>query len=265
MKIVLVGAGKLATNVGIALQKAGHNIIQVYSRTMDSAQELGQKLWCEATNDLSQLDKAADVYLFAVKDNVLENVAANICAGREHSVFVHTAGSIPLNIFEGKVRHYGVMYPMQTFSKERDAFEAVGHDNSEGENDIPIFIESNDDIANDVVKAMAESISRRVYELSSEDRRYLHLAAVFACNFVNHLYYIAHNLLTDKNIPFEVMLPLIDETAKKVHVMTPHDAQTGPAVRYDSNVIKKQLEMLKDNPIVQQIYYLLSKSIHKSS
>lgn len=255
MKIVLVGAGKLATNVGVALQKAGHDITQVYSRTMDSAQELGRKLWCEATNDLSQLSKTADVYLFAVKDNVLENVAANVCVGREHSVFVHTAGSMPIGIFEGKVRHYGVMYPMQTFSKEREAFSV--------ESDIPIFIESNNTIANDVIKSMAESISGKVYQLASDDRKYLHLAAVFACNYVNHFYDIAHGLLADKNIPFEVMLPLIDETARKVHIMSPHDAQTGPAVRYDRNIIENHLKMLEDYPTVQLIYDIMSRSIHE--
>ena len=110
---------------------------------------------------------------------------------------------------------------------------------------------------------LAETLTAHVYKLSSEDRKYLHLAAVFACNFVNHCYALSAEVLEQKGLPFSVMLPLIDETARKVHTLTPHDAQTGPAVRYDKNVIRMQAQMLADSPLTREIYESLSLSIHQ--
>lgn len=112
---------------------------------------------------------------------------------------------------------------------------------------------------------MGESISNRVYELSTEDRKYLHLAAVFACNFVNHCYTLSSNILSAHHIPFDVMLPLIDETAAKVHDLTPFEAQTGPAVRFDENVIRAQAALLKNNPLTKDIYERMSMSIHRTN
>ena len=166
-------------------------------------------------------------------------------------MFLHTAGSMPLTVFSGYTQHGGVLYPMQTFSKERLVSFA----------NIPVFIEGD----NAVLRPLAESITHSVYELSSADRKYLHLSAVFACNFVNHCYALSAELLEKHGIPFSVMLPLIDETALKVHQLHPLEAQTGPAVRYDENVIRMQSSMLADSPLLQEIYNLLSVSIHRKS
>ena len=156
-----------------------------------------------------------------------------------------------MSLFEGYTSRYGVFYPMQTFSKERLVDFA----------EIPLFIEGDDP----AIRQLAESISRRVYELSTEARKYLHLSAVFACNFVNHCYALSAALLEQHGLPFDAMLPLIDETARKVHELHPHDAQTGPAVRYDENVIRMQTALLADNPELQQIYELLSLDIHRKA
>ena len=254
MKIILIGAGNLATNLGKALKKAGHDICQVYSRTMASASALAKTLSCEATDDLRQVRNDAEVYILSIKDSALADVAANLCRGREEAVFLHTAGSMPMDIFGGMACHYGVLYPMQTFSKTREVDFSI----------IPTFIEYNDDRAGQAVRTLAGSITRRVYPLASADSKYLHLSAVWACNFVNHCYDIASELLASHGIPFDVMLPLIDETARKVHSLSPHEAQTGPAVRYDENVINAQTQLMVKAPLLQQIYRLLSAHIHET-
>ncbi len=233
MTVVLIGRGRLATNLLPALQQAGHEVVSINSRTLEG------------------LPLEADVFIVAVKDSALEEVIRRATKGREQQLFVHTAGSMPMSLFEGYTSRYGVFYPMQTFSKERLVDFA----------EIPLFIEG-DDPAN---RQLAESISRRVYELSTEARKYLHLSAVFACNFVNHCYALSAALLEQHGLPFDVMLPLIDETARKVHELHPHDAQTGPAVRYDENVIRMQTALLADNPELQQIYELLSLDIHRKA
>lgn len=255
MRVVLVGAGRLATNLGVALKEAGHEVMGVYSRTMVSALQLAEQVGGEATDRCDSLPKDADIYIIAVKDAVLEQLITQVVKGREDRLFVHTAGSLPLSLFEGCATRYGVFYPMQTFSKERCVDFA----------EIPVFVEASDAASLMVMKTLAESISRRVYELSTAERKFLHLAAVFACNFANHCYALSADVLAKHGLPFDVMLPLIDETARKVHELSPAAAQTGPAVRYDENVIRMQRDLLADEPAVQELYDRLSLSIHKKA
>lgn len=262
MKIILIGAGNLATNLGKALKKAGYNILQVYSRTATSAETLATVLGCPATTDLTAIDNRADVYILSIKDKALRKVIgeltrALISSGADlaEKVFLHTAGSMPLGVFKDNAPHYGVFYPMQTFSKAREVDFSI----------IPTFIEWSDETARTLLSALAQSVTRRVYPLSTADRKYLHLSAVWACNFVNHCYDISAGILAAHHLPFDVMLPLIDEAAHKVHSLSPHDAQTGPAVRYDENVIAAQSALLADDPDLQQLYELLSKSIHRQA
>ncbi len=255
MKIVFIGAGKLATNLSRALLAAGHDIVQVYSRTMESARQVAAIAGGAPTADIQSLNKNADVYIVAVKDSAMPEILPLVCKGIEQKVFIHTAGSLPMGIFKGMALHYGVLYPMQSFSKER----AVDFE------EIPCFIEGNDHLATETVSELATSISKDVRHLSSEDRRYLHLAAVFACNFVNHCYALSADILLKHGLPFEVMLPLIRETARKVEQMSPGEAQTGPAVRYDENVIRIQSQMLRDDPFAKEIYERMSLSIHRKA
>lgn len=253
MKIVLIGAGNLATNLGMALLSAGHDILQVYSRTMKSASILAQKVGGSPTNDIKSINNNADAYILSVKDSVLSDLIPEICKGKEKQLFMHTAGSVPMDIFKGMAYHYGVLYPMQTFSK----------DNELKFNNIPCFVETNDKFSENAIMGIANDISNSVYKLSSEDRKHLHLAAVFASNFVNHCYSLSSEILKKHNIPFEVILPLIDETANKVHKQSPNQAQTGPAVRFDENILRNQSIMLKGNPLQKDIYDRMSLSIHQ--
>ena len=272
MKIVLIGAGNLATHLGKALHAAGHDMVQVFSRTMQSAETLASLLDAEPLTDIAQVRDDADVYIFSVKDSALVQLVAQLCRheadglgedgavnalrkakkGEHERVFLHTAGSMPMSVFKGMAQHYGVLYPMQTFSKQREVDFSI----------IPCFVEANDEFAQKQIEGLAREISGRVYQLSSEDRKYLHLSAVFACNFANHCYAISQELLEEHGIPFDVMLPLINETAAKVHEMKPKDAQTGPAVRYDENVIGKQRKLLENHPHFKKVYDSMSKSIH---
>lgn len=255
MKVTMIGSGNLATNLAHALFKTGHDIVNIYSRNFHHAAMLAEKVGGAAVDNLSRLSPLAEVYIVSVSDSALPELIPLLCKGREQSIFLHTAGSMPMDVFAGMALHYGVLYPMQTFSKQRIL------DFSQ----IPCFIETNDEKARTAAYALAGDISNRVYGMDSDTRRYLHLAAVFACNFVNHCYALSADILEPHGIPFDVMLPLIDETALKVHGMRPQDAQTGPAVRYDVNVLRRQSQLLRDNPMLKEIYDRLSLSIHNKS
>lgn len=255
MKVILIGAGRLATNLGKALLEAGHDILQVYSRTMESASALATLAGGAPVTEIEKVRKDADVYIISVKDSVLPDLVQALCSGRSTKVFLHTAGSVNMDVFAGMALHNGVFYPMQSFSKEKTV----------SFHDIPCFVEANDDYARDVLMQLAQGLTTKIYQLSSEDRKYLHLSAVFACNFVNHCYAVSYDILKKHGIPFDVMLPLIDETARKVHVLTPQEAQTGPAVRYDQNVIRAQSSLLRDNPLLKDIYERMSMNIHRMS
>lgn len=251
--IVCIGAGNVATHLSKALQQQGFQLLQVYSRTEESARTLAQALECEWTNQLAQVNEQADVYIVSVKDAVLETVIGQLAHCNPEALYLHTAGSMPMEVWEGKRKNYGVAYPMQTFSKQREVCMK----------EVPFFIEANTSENLSLLRKIIENLSPKVYEASSSQRKYLHIAAVFACNFSNHMYAICEHLLTAHQLPFESMLPLIDETARKVHELSPLDAQTGPARRYDENVIHRHLDMLKEEePQLAEIYRLLSQHIH---
>ena len=260
MRIVFIGAGRLAYSLAPALREAGHDIMQVYSRTLASAQSLATMVEAQPINDIRDVKGGADVYLFAVTDSSLPLLAqqlGTLLGQYEHQdacVFLHTAGSIDMSVFHTCTAHYGVIYPMQTFSKERRVELS----------EVPFFIEGNDDHAVRVSQTIAASVTGKVYALSSQARKHLHLAAVFACNFANHCYQLSAEILANYQIPFSVMLPLIDETAAKVHKLPPAQAQTGPAIRYDQGVMQAHLQMLGESPFQARIYELMSQSIHHS-
>lgn len=255
ISIVFIGAGNLAVNLAQALYEKGAEIVQIYSRTEESARQLAERMNAAWVTDLKEVIANASLYIVSLKDSAFVELLPQIVAGKDGALFVHTAGSIPMDIWEGKTSRYGVLYPMQTFSKQR----AVDFKK------IPFFIESAKKEDTELLKSIASLLSDKILEADSRQRRSLHLAAVFACNFTNHMYVLAADLLDRYGLPFEVMLPLIDETASKVHQLPPLKAQTGPAIRYDENVINKHLEMLTDDPAVKEIYQMLSESIHQRS
>ena len=252
MRVVFVGAGNLATRLSLEMRKSGMSIGQVYSHTSEHAKILADELGCGWTVVPEDIVEDADLYVFSLKDAVLQDVIARVKPN--NGLWVHTAGSMPISVFEGLTARYGVVYPLQTFSKSREVdFKKI-----------PFFLEANSSEDEKVLGEVARALSSDVRFLSSEKRKKLHLAAVFACNFTNHMYALAEKILEEQQIPGEVLLPLIDETAAKVHVMSPVRAQTGPAIRYDENVINKHMAMLKD-PDMRNLYELISRSIHKEA
>ncbi len=250
LKIVLVGAGNLATQLGICLKKNGYPILSIYSRTLDSAEELGKLLNVPYTNILEDIPTNAGLYIFAIKDDALSELLKTF--PKTEGIWVHTAGSLPLSIFETYTEHYGVIYPLQTFSKHRKT----------NFNDIPVFIEAKQHQDEKILMDFAQGFSGKVASLSSEKRKYYHLAAVFACNFSNHMYSLASEILEQQSLNWESLKPLIRETASKIEEITPERAQTGPAIRYDQEVINKQLELLEGDKDKQELYEKISRSIH---
>lgn len=248
----MIGAGNVATHLGKALREAGHELLQVYSRTEESAAALSGSLSADYTVSVDGIRTDADLYIVALKDSVLPGLLPSLVKGRERAMFVHTAGSMPMDLWKGHAERYGVLYPMQTFSKRR----AVDFST------VPFFVEANDAAGLDILKELAAGLGAKVYEATSEQRRYLHLAAVFACNFTNHMYALSARLLERHGIPFEVMLPLTDETARKIHGLPPAEAQTGPAVRCDGNVMARHLELLSGEPDIRELYEKISESIN---
>lgn len=252
MKVVIVGSGNVATHLSLAMASLeGIEICQVYSPTEAHAEILAERLNCDFVANPTQIRKDADVYLFALKDQVLETVIRAVPAN--NGLWLHTSGSMPMQVFAGYTERYGVLYPLQTFSKSREiSFQGI-----------PLFIECHREEDKNSLEELARRLSGKVCELSSEKRRSLHLAAVFACNFTNHIYALAEEILAKEGLSRDYLFPLIDETAAKVHELPAQEAQTGPAIRYDENIINKHLGMLADDPDVQTLYRLLSQSIHK--
>ena len=175
--IAFIGAGNLATNLAKALYRKGFRIVQVYSRTKIGA-GIGTDGGSCYTTELQAVTKEAQLYIVSLKDAAFVELLPQIVSGKENALWVHTAGSIPMNIWQGHVVRYGVLYPMQTFSKQREV--DFGQ--------IPCFVESNSEEDVQLLKDIASALSEKVYEASSEQRKSLHLAAVFTCNFTNHMY-----------------------------------------------------------------------------
>ena len=245
IKVIVLGSG----NVGFHLTKAfigakNIDLIQVFSRNIDAVSHLQGKV--TITNNLSSLLEA-DIYIIAISDAAISEFSKEIRA--KNKLVVHTSGSV--NIEALKNTNKGVFYPLQSFSKQRELTFAS----------IPICIETN--IKEDLVllEQLASSISNEVYIIDSEKRKKIHLAAVFVNNFVNHLYEIGKEICDTNKIPFDILQPLINETANKVETSTPKEAQTGPAVRNDQETIQKQLLQLNSDNTA--IYNTLTKSILK--
>ena len=266
-RVVILGAGRVATHLVPALVGASYRVLQIWSRTEASARALAEPWGIAYTTDLDAVVADADIYIACVADGALPEVVEKIgglttrplqgerglsVGVKEPPLFLHTAGSVSMDIWNKTgALHYGILYPLQTFSKERTV----------NMREVSLFVEASTEVAMARIEALAHSLSDRVLRADSKRRARLHIAAVFACNFANAMYDAAHRLLAEDEIPFEVLLPLIDETAAKVHALTPHEAQTGPAVRGDHAVMHRHMEALGGDEQLQQIYSMISNYI----
>lgn len=252
-KIILIGAGNVAHHLAAALLKAGENLCQIYSRTLDAARQLGMKTGISYTAEINEIYPDGDVYIYCVSDDVLPSIVKTIRM-KDDALILHTSGSQSIDVFKSFAQHYGVLYPIQTFSKKREL----------DFREIPLCIEGNSASVLSRIKRMAEKLSDKIYEINSAQRKELHLAAVFACNFPNYLYSVAGKLLENSGLPFSMLRPLIFETAHKVMLLSPEEAQTGPARRGDESIMSMHKNMLKGDKELLKIYTMLSEAIRES-
>ena len=247
-KVVIIGAGNVATHLSKAIKNAGFEILQIVSRTEESARALGTLLDVQYTCNPAEISAEADLYIVSVKDDAIATALSTFTLPKDAFV-VHTAGSVPMDILKEFSSNIGILYPLQTFSKTKDV----------NFKEIPVYIEANTQGNTNKLLQFANAFSDRAKEVNSTMRAQVHLAAVFACNFTNNLYAIASDILKKAGLGFEDMLPLIGETTEKIKTLHPRKAQTGPAIRRDSKVIEKQLNALEGRE--KQIYKLITESI----
>lgn len=251
----MIGSGNVATHLSIALSQHNFTIESIFSPHLDHAMSLAKKIGNIAfTNNLCSLPKA-DCYIFSVKDEFLSSTieeAKRVIPHLSQALCIHTAGSISLSVFND-IENAAVLYPMQSFSKDKPLDFSL----------VPLFIEATNVATSERVEKMAHVLSTNVTFLNSTQRKKLHLAAVFANNFTNHCCALAYKLLEHNGIDPSCLLSIIDETAHKLHTMSPIEAQTGPAARWDENVMQIQRELLADLPQLQHIYDTMSQSIHQ--
>lgn len=249
IRCVVIGSGNVATHLAKAL--APHvDICQVYSRNIIHAEELARMVSndCVAINDINAIDRDADLYLMAVSDDSIKDILQHF-GGCDHGIWVHTSGSVGIDVFDGLRCRYGAFYPLQTFSKSKPV----------DMQQVPIFIEASDSATQRELVAIASKISGKVNLLDSEGRRRLHIAAVFACNFVNYMWIVADRQLHLCGTDIHALDPLLKETMEKIATLTPLQAQTGPARRGDRNVINRHISMLDDDDA--RLYELISRQI----
>ena len=252
--MVLLGSGNLASQIGPALVKSEVEIVQVYSRRLTNARKLAKKLGCSATNKLTSLVTNADLYLFAISDGAIHKTAENLTdhlPSKGNYIFAHTSGATPQLVFKGLVKNYGVFYPLQTLSKNRPADFST----------IPFCIDGNKIKVKTALTRLAKNLSPIISLINDEQRAALHVAAVFVNNFTNALFGVGKEILDAKDIPFDLLTPLILETAKKIQENPPKKMQTGPARRGDQETIQRHLKLLNSTPTIQQLYKQLSELI----
>ncbi|MDA3910555.1 MAG: DUF2520 domain-containing protein [Bacteroidales bacterium] len=252
-KICLIGSGNVGTNLGINLKQKGIKVAQVISRNTDNARDLAIKLDAKYSIEISDFDRSCTIIIFSVSDDAIKPLLQSV--NFENRLLIHTAGSVSVDIFSDYSDFFGVLYPLQSFKK------ADFTDFS----DVPLFIEGNRAESYQRIQSIASQLSNKVYHADSEMRLQIHVAAVFACNFTNHLYQISHDLIKDMPIGFEVFAPLIRKTAEQaIKKGNPAKTQTGPAVRNDKGSMGKHLQQLKQNESLVELYKFMSNRIFET-
>ncbi len=250
-RIACIGSGGVASSLLPALYGAGYKISQVFSRNLLSAQALAKVVGASAAGSLAELDANADVYIITVPDGEIENVLRDAKFG--NGMVVHTSGSTSIDVFRKyNIGRCGVLYPLQTFSRQRGVNFAR----------VPLYVEAGSSSDTVELMFMARKLSVDVSQADSEKRMMLHIAAVFACNFTNQMLAISSQLTREAGLNFASLKPLIQETFEKAMAADdPAQVQTGPAVRGDMLTVQKHLDALASWPELQQIYKLVSESI----
>lgn len=253
MNIVFIGSGNVATQMAPSLKENGHTILCVYSRSIKNAKTLGKILGCNFTNKVHDIPSTADFYIVTLQDDSIEKIVRQL--NFQPTCIVHTSGSKSLDVFPKMFLNVGVLYPLQTFTKNRKT----------NWSSLPIFIEGNNSKSIRTISKVASSLSQNVKKANSLRRQQMHLAAVFANNFVNHLYSLSSDLLKNEKISFDVLRPIIIETTERILSANPSKIQTGPAKRKDFTTIKKHLNLLKGDKNKLKVYKTITESIIHST
>ncbi len=250
-KIAIIGSGNVATHLARGFANAGCNIVQVYSKTYDHAQCLAKTLpSCEAIDNIDKLVKDADLYLIAVKDAAVSEVAEKMT--KVNGIVAHTSGSVSMTKISSASERIAVLYPLQTFSRDVKL----------NMNEVPFFTEASDGDTLEAIDAYARKLSSSVYHANSSQRMTLHIAGVLSCNFVNYLWDRTAEVLARDGYEFKVVEPLIRITLDKALAVGPHKAQTGPAMRNDSQVMTQHMSKLDED--LAKLYGEISQAIIKS-
>jgi predicted short-subunit dehydrogenase-like oxidoreductase (DUF2520 family) len=247
--VSVIGAGNVGTHLTLALHHAGIHILQVCSSNKDQATRLCEQVGATYISGQDQLNGKADAYFLVIPDKGLRTL--DLPPALKSRIIVHTSGSTPVDVLADFSQAYGVFYPLQTFSMHREiSFQKI-----------PVCIEANTPDCERQLLELAARLSNTVQVVHSEQRRILHLAAVFACNFSNYMYSIAEDLLKSNDLSFDLLEELITETAQKAAVISPMKAQTGPAMRKDKETIKAHLKLLETMPEYLAVYRVLTQQI----
>ena len=250
-KITLIGSGKTATALSKALSLAGHEFVQVWSRSEAAASDLAKKINASATTSLDTINADADIYIIAVRDDVIEEVASKLKIGDK--TLAHTSGIKSKEVLKSASRHYGVFYPFVSMTKESETdFKSA-----------LMMIEGSDAATIDTLNSLAHTISDNVKMVHENQRQSLHLAAVFAHNFTNHMYVIAEKILSDKGLRFDELRPLIAAHIATVQTQSPSALQTGPAIRHDSTTIDAHLHLLDQHDDFKRLYLTMTEAIQQ--
>ena len=249
-QVTLVGSGNVAWHLGKAFVAAGHRIETVYSRQSSNAKALADLFFgCNVAVNTDFSKSKSTLFVIAISDNAIEDIVSEMIVP-EHAIVVHTSGSMPMEVLK-KFAHYGVFYALQTFTKEKELNLST----------VSFGIEASDKITYQTLNEIALSLSKKVQPINSTHRKVIHIAAVFACNFTNHLFSISETILEKEQLDFSLLEPLIKETVQKSIELGPQKAQTGPAVRGDEKIIQQHLDYLKNEPEIQELYRMFSKRI----
>jgi predicted short-subunit dehydrogenase-like oxidoreductase (DUF2520 family) len=249
--IVIIGSGRVATQLGLRLKERGLNIVQVYSRNLENAKKLSNTLLCNYTNDINEVIDDAHLYIVAVSDDAIVPLSEELSKHLKNKLVVHTSGATESIVLAPYFENYGVFYPLQSFSGTKKIVWGK----------IPLCIDAPNKQNEILLKKLSKQIGTKTTLLNDTQKANLHVAAVFANNFTNHCLAIAEQILKEKQLPFNLLNPLISATFEKALHESPINVQTGPAIRGDLKTIKKHLNLLEKETFPYKIYQLMSESI----
>ena len=250
-KIALIGAGKLATNFAFTLKKSGYTILQVYDRSVEPGKKLAGKVSASYIGNLNELTERADLYALAVSDSALKEIAEKIRLNDQ--LIIHFSGTADISVLKGSSLNYGILYPPQTFTIKPGS----------GFLNIPLCLEANNQESERILTKFAGTLSEKIFKVNSYQRTIIHLSAIFASNFTNFMYAVAEDLLTENDLPMDLLQPIIKKTASNARHKDIYGFQTGPAIREDLKIMKTHLDFLSDKPEYKKIYQILTDSIIK--